>query len=170
MLVDCIYNYAGATVYQLIFWIIIASLCESLPVYFAKNRVVSVTLAVLLALQLSHGTYLTTIVAATSTVFYIIKTEDGEFKHTFNLPFYKTMANFSNFTISTYLSGLLYFLMDRFNIQSIILYGNCSILYFAATFLLNTILVSVFLHIMTGSKIIKTCFKTHCGACPIMQL
>ncbi|HHU49420.1 MAG TPA: HD-GYP domain-containing protein [Clostridiales bacterium] len=176
MLVDCIYNYAGATVYQLIFWIIIASLCESLPVYFAKNRVVSVTLAVLLALQLSHGTYLTTIVAATSTVFYIIKTEDGEFKHTFNLPFYKTMANFSNFTISTYLSGLLYdFLMDRFNITINNPYMVIVVfLYFAATFLLNTILVSVFLHIMTGSKIIKTwlqnslwCLPNYAAIAPI---
>jgi len=99
ILVDCFYNFPHITIPQLVFWIFIACLCESLPVYFSKDRVVTVTLAVLLALQLSHGTYLTTIIAAISTILYIIRNNDGTYRHTFNLPYYKTMANFSNFTI-----------------------------------------------------------------------
>lgn len=176
MLVNCFYNFDGATLFQLIFWILIACLCESLPVYFAKNRVVTVTLAVLLALQLSHGTYFTTIVAATSTILYLIKTDDGQYKHTFNLPYYKTMANFSNFTISTYVSGLFYdFLLGRLDIASNSPYILIVIfLYFSVTFVLNTVLVSVFLNIISGSPIIRTwlhnslwCWPNYVAIAPI---
>ena len=73
MLVNCIINFEGTSLYQLLFWMFIAGLCESLPVYFARNRVVTVTLAVLLTLQLSHGTYFTTLVAASAAIFYLIK-------------------------------------------------------------------------------------------------
>jgi len=178
MLVNCFINFDGTTLYQLLFWIFIACLCESLPVYFAKNRVVTVTLAVLLTSQLSHGTYFTTIVAAACTIFYLIKNDDGEYTHTLNLPYYKTMANFSNFTISTYLSGLLYdYLLEKFNIN--IASHNPYIIvvvfmYFTATFLLNTILVSVFLKIINGSPIIKTwmynslwCWPNYVAIAPI---
>jgi putative nucleotidyltransferase with HDIG domain len=176
MLVNCFYNFESATLFQLIFWILIACLCESLPVYFAKNRVVTVTLAVLLALQLSHGTYFTTIVAATSTIFYLIKTDDGQYKHTFNLPYYKTLANFSNFTISTYVSGILYdFLLERFNVAHNSPYMLIVVfLYFTATFILNTVLVSVFLNIISGSPIVKTwlhnslwCWPNYVAIAPI---
>ena len=176
VLVNCFYNLESATLFQLIFWILIACLCESLPVYFAKNRVVTVTLAVLLALQLSHGTYFTTIVAATSTIFYLIKTDDGQYKHTFNLPYYKTMANFSNFTISTYVSGLFYdFLLDKFNIASNSPYMLVVVfLYFTTTFILNTVLVSVFLNIISDSPIVKTwlhnslwCWPNYVAIAPI---
>lgn len=176
MLVNCIINFEGTSLYQLLFWMFIAGLCESLPVYFARNRVVTVTLAVLLTLQLSHGTYFTTLVAASAAIFYLIKTEDGSFKHTFNLPYYKTMANFSNFTISAYLSGLLYdFLVDKLNISVNSPYMILVIfMYFTATFILNTVLVSVFLRIVSGSPIIETwlhntlwCWPNYVAIAPI---
>ena len=176
ILVDCFYNFPHITIPQLVFWIFIACLCESLPVYFSKDRVVTVTLAVLLALQLSHGTYLTTIIAAISTILYIIRNNDGTYRHTFNLPYYKTMANFSNFTISTFLPGLLYdFLLDKLNITDKSPFIAFAIFfYFTATFFINTGMISLFMKIFTGSSIIKTwqsnslwCWPNYVAIAPI---
>ena len=86
------------------------------------------------------------------------------------------MANFSNFTISAYLSGLLYdFLVDKLNISVNSPYMILVIfMYFTATFILNTVLVSVFLRIVSGSPIIETwlhntlwCWPNYVAIAPI---
>ena len=61
----------------LLFWVLLGALFESLPIYYTKDRAVSVTFAIIIASQLSHGTYFTTIVAALSTIFVYIKNDDG---------------------------------------------------------------------------------------------
>ena len=67
------------------------------------------------------------------------------------------MANFSNFTISTFLPGLLYdFLLNKLNITEKSPYIAFVIFfYFAATFFINTSMVSIFMNILTGSPIIE---------------
>lgn len=168
ILLHSLLNFSGITAYLFVFWVLVACLCESLPVYFSKERVVTVTFAVLLALQLSHGTYIATIVAAISSVFFIIKNDDGTYKHTFNLPFYKTLMNFSNFTISIYLSGLLYdHLIDKFEFLLNMPYFIFVVfLYLTAVFVINAAFVTIFMNMLVGSPVFKTWLNSSLWALP----
>ncbi|NLC44144.1 MAG: HD domain-containing protein [Clostridiales bacterium] len=101
----CIHQLDTKDIPLLLFWVFLGALFESLPIYYAKGRAVSVTFAIFVASQLSHGTYFTTIVAAISTVLVYIKNDDGTVTHPFNLPIRFTLINFSNFAISMFISG-----------------------------------------------------------------
>lgn len=90
---------------NLIFWIILAGLCQSFLVLFMKEGSLSVAFAVIFASQLAHGTYFAVIVASASHLLYFNCPRKGVYEHIFNRPLYKTLFNISNYSISSFVAG-----------------------------------------------------------------
>lgn len=142
----------------LLFWIVLGSLFESLPIYYAKGRGVSVTFAITLAAQLSHGVYFTTIVAAFTAILVFIKDNDGIYTHMFNIPISVSLINLSNYTISMFLAGWLYHYLERiWSPLSIIPTMLITVLaYIILVFLLNSLIMSLYTSLMAESSFLKT--------------
>ena len=105
-------------IYEIVYWMLLAGLCQSFLVVFSKDRYVSVVFAVILAVQLSHGIYYSVIIAAGSQIFFVFKEKPKTYRHIFSAPAYKTLFNVANFSISTYISGiLLEFFAQRYHLD-----------------------------------------------------
>lgn len=91
----------------ILYWVFLAGLCQSFLVVFGKDRYVSVVFAVILAAQLCYGVHFSALVAACSQVFFIYKEKPKTYRHIFSVPAYKTLFNVANFSIATYISGVL---------------------------------------------------------------
>jgi putative nucleotidyltransferase with HDIG domain len=154
----CILQVKSIDIWNLIYWIVLTSLLESLPIYIKEDRAVSVSFAVLLACHLNNGPYFTALVASCGSVLVFIKNQDGTWKHPFNLPFYKTLMNYSNFTISIFTAGVLYdtwiktypvFINPILNIVLIFLY-------LTVVFLLNSTIMALYTSLMRKKAFQKT--------------
>ncbi|HHY83583.1 MAG TPA: HD-GYP domain-containing protein [Clostridiales bacterium] len=139
---------------SLLFWIFLGSLFESLPIYYAKERAVSVTFAIILAAQFSHGTSFTTLVAALSAVLVFIKNSDGSYKHLFNLPIHISLINLTNYTISMFLAGQFYHFLDKIWPSDTSLLLKIP-LYILTVFFFNSTIMSIYASIMSNSPFIK---------------
>lgn len=167
ILAYCGLSLENITLPQLLFWMLIGSICESQPVYFSKDRVVSVTFAILLAIQLSHGTYAATLVVASSIVFFIIRNEDGTYKHTFNFPLNKTLMNLVNFTFSAFFSGLVYDALSAWmGSRSTYMLIPLMIAYLSLVFVINTGIMTTFMKLLTGCPLVITWMKGALWAVP----
>lgn len=167
ILAYCGLSLENTTLPQLLFWMLIGSVCESQPVYFSKGRVVSVTFAILLALQLSHGTYAATLVAASSIVFFIIKNEDGTYTHTFNFPLSKTLMNLVNFTFSAFFAGLAYDALSGWiGDKGTYMFIPLMIAYLSFVFIINTVIMTAFMKLLTGCPLLSTWMKGALWAVP----
>jgi putative nucleotidyltransferase with HDIG domain len=153
----CSRNISNLDIWNLVYWIFLTSLFESLPIFYAKDRAVSVSFAVLLASQLSNGVYLTTLIGAFGCALVFIRNADGTYKHLFNIPLYKTLINSTNFTISLFTAGMLYeylhsyYPLFSYPVMSILLV----ILYTVTVFLLNSTIMTFYASLMTGNSFLK---------------
>ena len=142
----------------LLFWIFLGALFESLPIYYAKGRTVSVTFAITLAAQLSHGVYFAAIVAAFTAILAIFKDSKGTYKHLFNLPISVSLINLSNYTISMFLAGWFYHYLERIwsSFSSIPVMPIATLAYVILVFLLNSLIMSLYTSLMTDNPFLKT--------------
>ncbi len=158
----------------LLFWVLLGALFESLPIYFTKDRAVSVTFAIFVASQLSHGTYFTTIVASLSTVFVYIKNDDGTVTHLFNLPVRFSLINLSNFAISIFLAGSVVQILENtwtpvvFDTpaMSIWLIVMLVAVFIVLVFLLNSTIMSLYASLISNSSFRKTWVTSTLWALP----
>ena len=129
------------------------SLFESLPIQYARDRAVSVTFAIILASQLSHGTHFTTIVAAFSAILVFIKKEDGTYKHLFNMPIHFNLINLTNYTVSMFLAGSIFDILERAWSASLAIQPAIVLVpvYILLVFIFNSVIMSFFATIMYGS-------------------
>ncbi|HZJ56916.1 MAG TPA: HD-GYP domain-containing protein [Clostridia bacterium] len=101
-----LYKISGqSNVYDMIYWMLLAGLCQSFLVVFNKNRYVSVVFAIIFAVQLTYGTYYSVIIAAGSQTFFVYKEKPQTYRHIFSVPPYKTLFNVANVSISAFTSG-----------------------------------------------------------------
>jgi putative nucleotidyltransferase with HDIG domain len=91
--------------FDILYWILLAGLCQSFLVVFNKDRYVSVVFAIIFAVQLTYGTYHSVIIAAGSQVFFVYKEKPQTYRHIFSVPPYKTLFNVANVCISAFISG-----------------------------------------------------------------
>lgn len=159
----CIGHLDAQDIPLLLFWAFLGSLFESLPIYYTKERAVSVTFAIFIAAQLSHGIYFTTIVAALSSILVFIKNENGTYNHLFNLPVRFSLINLSNYTISIFLAGSVFEVLNSYwriyiSTQNIsVLFTILLIaLYILLVFFLNSTIMSFYASLMYGSPFRKT--------------
>lgn len=151
-------NIRNISIYLLLFWVLLILLCESLPVFISKERAVSVTLAILIASQLSHGTYFTTIAGAICFLFIFTKYPNEGYKYIFTISPKITIGNIINYTITLFISGMLYdLLLAQYPILGENTFNIIPILVFTSTFfLLNSIILTFFITLLNAVKFIPT--------------
>ena len=71
--------------FDILYWILLAGLCQSFLVVFNKDRYVSVVFAIIFVGQLTYGTYHSVIIAAGSQVF-VYKEKPQTYRHIFSVP------------------------------------------------------------------------------------
>jgi putative nucleotidyltransferase with HDIG domain len=159
----CIGKINSTDIPLLLFWTLLGSLFESLPIYYTKDRAVSVTFAIIIASQLSHGTYFTTIVAALSSMLVFIKNEDGTYHHLFNLPLHYSLINLTNYTISMFFSGIIIQTLENawsYVFDTAFMTTWLTVLmvamYILIVFFLNSTIMSFYASLMYGSPFRKT--------------
>ena len=169
----CILQLEPKEIPILLFWVFLGSLFESLPIYYAKNRAVSVTFAIFIASQLSHGAYFTTIVAALAAILVYIKNDDGTYKHLFNLPLHISLINLTNYTISIFIAGLTYqYLEDTWSLLSVgptmtaLLPLIQLVSYIIMVFFLNSTIMSLYASLLSGSPFMKLWIRGTLWALP----
>ncbi|HHU78290.1 MAG: HD-GYP domain-containing protein [Caldicoprobacterales bacterium] len=158
LLTHGILNLDTSKIPHLLFWIFLGSLFESLPIQYARDRAVSVTFAIILASQLSHGTHFTTIVAAFSAILVFIKKEDGTYKHLFNMPIHFNLINLTNYTVSMFLAGSIFDILERAWSASLAIQPAIVLVpvYILLVFIFNSVIMSFFATIMYGSPFLRT--------------
>lgn len=85
-----------------------AALAESMPIYITKEVTVSVAFAVDLMAILIFGPYEGALIAAVGDILQIGKHADGRIRYIFNFPYYKTLFNMSQISLSVGIGGLAY--------------------------------------------------------------
>ena len=159
----CIPNIDSKEILPLLFWVFLGSIFESLPIYYTKDRSVSVTFAIIIASYLSHGTYFTTIVAAFSSILVYIKNNNGTHNHLFNMPIQYSLINLSNYTISMFLAGSVIQILESVwapffstSVMSSWLIIILFAIYILLVFFLNSTIMSFYASLMYNSPFIKT--------------
>ncbi len=110
----CIYKILGQVRFiDILYWMLLAGLCQSFLLVFNKDRYVSVVFAIIFAVQLNYGTYHSVIIAAGSQVFFVYKERPQTYRHVFSVPLYKTLFNVVNVSISAFISGSILELLSR---------------------------------------------------------
>ncbi|MCP2239181.1 hypothetical protein [Thermoanaerobacterium thermosaccharolyticum] len=87
--------------------IIFSAICESLPIYINNNVSVSVAYAVDLMAILLYGPLEGAIIASIGNLL-LIRNVNGKMKCALNIPYYKTLFNISQISISVFMAGLVY--------------------------------------------------------------
>ncbi|WP_172856611.1 HD-GYP domain-containing protein [Thermoanaerobacterium sp. RBIITD] len=87
--------------------IIFSAICESLPIYINNNVSVSVAYAVDLMAILLYGPLEGAIIASIGNLL-LIRHVNRKMKCALNTPYYKTLFNISQITISVFLGGFVY--------------------------------------------------------------
>lgn len=96
-----------SVLFVVIFWSLLAILSESFTIVLPNGIGVSVSFSIYLASIIVGGPYLVIITAAASYIFCIVKVERG-YSHIFNIPYYKSIFNVSNFVLSSGISGVAF--------------------------------------------------------------
>ena len=100
-------NKIYSVLFVVIFWSLLAILSESFTIVLPNGIGVSVSFSIYLASIIVGGPLLVIIAAVASYVFCIVKVEKG-YSHIFNIPYYKSIFNISNFVISSGISGVAF--------------------------------------------------------------
>ena len=157
----------------LLLWVLLGALFESLPIYFTKDRAVSVTFAIFVASQLSHGTYFTTIVAALSSILVYIINDDGTRSHIFNLPIRFSLINLSNYSISIFIAGFIFQMLEStwgqyFNTSNAYIWLVVALLavFILLVFLLNSTIMSLYASLISNSSFRRTWLTSTLWALP----
>lgn len=87
---------------------ILAAITESLPIYINKDVTVSVAYAIDLMAILILGPKGASIIALLGVILQIARDDDKKIKTIFNRPYYKTLFNISQISISVFIGGLAY--------------------------------------------------------------
>ncbi len=158
ILIHSIYSLKEVSIFLVVFWIFLASTSESLPVVVTKDKSVTVTFAIILAAQLSHGVYFATLVGSICHIFIFYHDSDGTHKHIFSLPFHKTIMNIFVYTIAIFISGILFeMLLIRFPFSQGMPYLLCFIfLYVVISFLVNSLVMTFFISLLYNAPFILT--------------
>jgi len=136
---------------DLIFWILLAGMSQSFLVIFMKEGALSVSFAIIFASHLYQGTYFAVIVASASILLHFYRPKKGVYEHVFNRPFYKTLFNMSNYSISAFISGNIYqAMLYKLNAgQNLCLYMLCLLTYITLFLFFNS---SILILLMTFLK------------------
>lgn len=128
-----------------------AALAESFPVLIAKEVTVSVAFAVDLMAILIFGPYEGALIAAVGTAFQIGRYADGRIRNIFNLPYYKTLFNVSQISLSVGIGGLAYKYLG--GIPGEYVYPNYIFISIVASivyYIINTVLMAKLLSLLTN--------------------
>lgn len=128
--------------FVVIFWSFLAILSESFTIVLPNGIGVSVSFSTYLASIIIGGPYLGIIAATASYIFCVVKTDKG-YSHIFNIPYYKSIFNLSNFILSAGISGIAFSLMTKNS------FGG---FYFVPTII--TVLVYIAINTSTMSELI----------------
>lgn len=157
VLIYSIYSLSTAKIplIPLIFFVLIAAICESLVVFTSKDKAVSVAYAIVLAAQLSYGTGFAVIVAGCGILFSFDKnTPDGKLSHMFNRPVIKTAYNVSSYAITAFASGYIYsFLLNSTSLGMSMRQLVFLPVYIMAYFLFNSFLMAVLISLQSKELI-----------------
>lgn len=159
IIVYSIYSIENIDIWMFLFWVVLAAISESLPVFITKDRAVSVTLAILIAAQLSHGTYFTVLVGASCFILVIAKYPDNKYKNFFTIPWNVSAINISNLAISLLLSGWLSDYLNQFSSHnmSIMPYSLLAITtYIVSLFVLNSLIMTLYVYLANNVRFIST--------------
>ena len=139
---------------------ILAAATESLPVYINKDIAVSVGYAIDLMAVIILGFPNAIIVAILGMILQIAVDENRNIRTIFNRPYYKTLFNISQISISVFIASLTYkylgglsgtFIYPKYIFQAII----AAIVYY----FLNNILVTILVSILLNKPFLKTWTK-----------
>jgi putative nucleotidyltransferase with HDIG domain len=100
-------NKIYSVLFVVIFWSLLAILSESFTIVLPNGIGVSVSFSIYLASIIVGGPLLVIITAIASYVFCIVKLEKG-YSHIFNIPYYKSIFNVSNFVLCSGISGVAF--------------------------------------------------------------
>lgn len=100
-------HYSLPPINSIIFWSILGIIAESLAIVLPNGVGISVSFAIHLSCIIIGGPFLA-IIASGFTYMFCITFKDKKIAHVFNTPFYKTLFNTSELTISAGISSLIY--------------------------------------------------------------
>lgn len=162
------YKMPEVQAYELIFWIFLGGASQSFLVAFMSNGVLSMAFAIILAGQLYKGTYFAIIIASISILFQFEHPKKGVYEHVFNKPFYKTLFNISNQSISLYIAGTVFQTMyDRLRAShNLYLYMLCLLTYITLFLLFNSSILILLMKFLTEQSFFKLWKKNILWAIP----
>lgn len=156
-----LYTLPIAYIGGILFLGIVAAGAESLSVSMS-DKYISVSSAITLCAMITYGIQATVIVSAISILLSIIKIGRNKYIHLLNYPLDKTLFNLSNFSISHYVAGIIYYNLGGITLTSVsrnytISFGEVMqiistqaiyvIAFILINILLNTFIVSAFFYI-----------------------
>lgn len=92
---------------EVLFFAVLALVCESLTINLTNQISVSVVFALAVSVIMLFEPFDAGMIIALANVFSIYK-RDGSYHHIFNIPLYKTLFNGSNLFIATSAAGIIY--------------------------------------------------------------
>lgn len=146
---------AGNGIGEIVFFIVLAVIGESLRISLPNQISVSVVFAIFICIVMLFTPLTAGLIIAAANLFSIHK-RDGRREHLFNIPFYKTVFNTSNVFISSLAAGIVYGFLLTPGESSSLLYVIAPILiaslvYLAINASLVTFLISNLLEISFNS-------------------
>ena len=131
---------------EIIFFMVLAIIGESLRISLPNEISVSVVFAVFVCIVILFNPFTAALVITAANSFSIHK-RDGRIEHLFNIPFYKTLFNASNAFLSSLASGIVYSSLiirieNDYSVYIIIPILIASIVYLAVNASLVTLLIS----------------------------
>ena len=131
---------------EIIFFMVLAIIGESLRISLPNEISVSVVFAVFVCIVILFNPFTAALVITSANSFSVHK-RDGRIEQLFNIPFYKTMFNASNAFLSSLASGIVYSSLiiqieNDYSVYIIIPILIASIVYLAVNASLVTLLIS----------------------------
>jgi HD domain. len=93
---------------EVLIFSILAAITESLPIYINKDVTVSVAYAIDLMAILILGPREASIIALLGVILQVARDDNKKIKTIFNRPYYKTLFNISQISISVFIGGFAY--------------------------------------------------------------
>jgi putative nucleotidyltransferase with HDIG domain len=146
-------NKIYSVLFVVIFWSLLAILSESFTIVLPNGIGVSVSFSIYLASIIVGGPLLVIITAIASYVFCIVKLEKG-YSHIFNIPYYKSIFNVSNFVLCSGISGVAFALLtnDHFGEFFFLPTVITVVIYIA----LNTFIMSELISLLENKAFLQT--------------
>ncbi|TDT51080.1 hypothetical protein [Fonticella tunisiensis] len=136
---------------DIIIFIFLSAIAESFVVKY-KNVGISPGFGITTAATLHFGVFWGMVIVSIGTTLRCVRFQ-GKTNHLFNTPVYKTLYNISNYSISTYLGGIVFhFILNR-NYTTYPIYIFVQYISFVILFLMvNTLIISILVVILSQTN------------------